>query len=64
MHGVFLHIIGDFFGSVVVVVNALVNLFVDNQNVKMYLDPSLRYLKFKKIFVLENQLTFFHYIYV
>ncbi len=42
MHGVFLHILGDAFGSIIVIINAVVNWKVDNEGLRKYLDPSLR----------------------
>jgi len=41
MHGVFLHILGDAFGSIIVIINAIVCWQVDNVQLKRYLDPSL-----------------------
>lgn len=41
MHGVFLHILGDAFGSVIVIINAIICWQVDNDDVKRYLDPAL-----------------------
>lgn len=41
MHGVFLHILGDAFGSIIVIINALINWRVENEAVQKYLDPSL-----------------------
>lgn len=41
MHGVFLHILGDAFGSIIVIINAIVYWQVENVELKKYLDPSL-----------------------
>ena len=42
MHGVFLHILGDAIGSVIVIVNAIIIWQADNEFVTKYLDPALR----------------------
>ena len=41
MHGVFLHIMGDAIGSVIVIVNALACWQVDSEELNKYLDPCL-----------------------
>ncbi|KAL1240807.1 Proton-coupled zinc antiporter SLC30A1 [Trichinella spiralis] len=41
MHGVFLHILGDALGSVIVIVNAIICWQVNNTSLRKYLDPSL-----------------------
>ncbi|CDW51946.1 zinc transporter 1 [Trichuris trichiura] len=41
MHGVFLHVLGDAFGSVIVIVNAIICWQVDSITLRRYLDPSL-----------------------
>lgn len=43
MHGVFLHVLGDAFGSIIVIINAIIVWQVDDANVRKYLDPSLRF---------------------
>lgn len=42
MHGVFLHIMGDAFGSLIVIITAAVCHFVNVDALQLYLDPSLR----------------------
>lgn len=42
MHGVFLHILGDAIGSVIVIINALIIWLVNSDFVVKYLDPALR----------------------
>ncbi|KFD71161.1 hypothetical protein M514_04994 [Trichuris suis] len=41
MHGVFLHVLGDAFGSVIVILNAIICWQVDSVTLRRYLDPSL-----------------------
>lgn len=41
MHGVFLHVLGDAFGSVIVVVNALICMYSTNETLVKYSDPCL-----------------------
>ena len=41
MHGVFLHIMGDAIGSVIVIVNSFVCWRVDSDVLNKYLDPCL-----------------------
>jgi len=43
MKGVFLHVLGDALGSVIVVISALVIWFVED-DWKYYLDPAMRYV--------------------
>jgi zinc transporter 1 len=49
MRGVFLHVLGDALGSVVVIISALLIWFVED-DWKYYMDPAMRYcLYFKEI---------------
>jgi len=41
MHGIWLHVLGDAFGSIVVIINAVVNWKTDVWFLKNYLDPML-----------------------
>uniref|UniRef100_A0A5S6QUL3 Cation efflux protein cytoplasmic domain-containing protein n=1 Tax=Trichuris muris TaxID=70415 RepID=A0A5S6QUL3_TRIMR len=41
MHGVFLHVLGDAFGSIIVIINAIICWQVDSPSLRRYLDPSL-----------------------
>lgn len=44
MRGVFLHVLSDAVGSVIVIVTALVSWLVPGHEIlKLYLDPGLRY---------------------
>lgn len=44
MHGVFLHVLSDAIGSVIVIITALVSWLVPGcEPLKLYLDPLLRY---------------------
>jgi zinc transporter 1 len=42
MHGVFLHILGDALGSLIVIITASVCVWSDNKALAQYLDPGLR----------------------
>ena len=61
MRGVFLHVLGDALGSVVVIISALVIKFVE-ADWKYKVDPAMRHVLFQLLFIVDQLSYLTHHL--